>query len=480
MRLIVENIITKVVQGGKDNLLKINPEKSLKKYLSYKVDGYEFTQAYKQRRWDGTKSMLKYGKFPTGMLPFAIKHLETIGCEIILEDHRPNQPIFNGKLITDFAGLNLMDHQNDISKLIDKQVKGIPFYRGVVDAATNAGKTFVIAGLYENLDRPLTLLVVDSKTTYNKTVKEFSEWFDVGEISSNKYEIKQFTVAMVKTLSNLIKDSVNVKQGVSKFQVYMVDECHTAGNATHCHVATSLIGASVRVYFSGTPLDQKNKERKLKLLGNSGPIIKTISNREMMDKGVSLEARIHIRLNRGNYFFTDVTQAMDQQVLYAENRINDMVDIIQNEQKGKQILITFRYHRHGEYILHTLRERLPEVSIGMVHGETKETEQLVEDFKESRLQVLIASTILKQAVNIPCIEVIIMALGGKDTVTIKQFLGRGIRLNKGQTHLDLYDWFDEGDYVEKHSRARIKIYKKEKLEVNFNYSYNSQYSPKNN
>lgn len=478
MRLLVGNIVTQVVQGGKDNLLEVSPEVSIKEYLSYKVDGYQFSQAYRKRRWDGKKSMLKYGKFPTGMLPFVVKHLKEIGVEVVLEDARVGHPVFKGELITDFEGWKLMEHQKEVGNLIGREVEGIPFYRGIVNAATNAGKTLVIAGIHENLLRPWTILVVDTLKTYQKTVEEFSEWFEVGEISGSKYDLKPFTVAMVKTLSNSIKKSVNVKQDMKKFKVYMVDECHSAGNATHCHVAASLTEAAVRVYFSGTPLDTQNKEHNLKLIGNSGNIIKSISNKEMMDKGISLKVRVHIMLNRQSGNCLEVTEAYDKYVVYSEFRMQDMVQIIGSIQKGKQILVSFKYHRHGEYLLKELQEYLPNVKMGMVHGDTANSSEQIEEFKNMNIQVLIASTILKQAVNIPCIEVIINAMGGKDKTTIKQFLGRGIRLNGDNTHLDYYDWFDDGNYVGRHSRARIKIYKQEEFEINFNYTHNSQYSPK--
>ncbi len=479
MRLLVGNITTKLVQGGKDNLLTVSPEKSIKKYLSYKVDGYQFSQAYKDRRWDGTKSLLKYGKFPTGMLPFVVKHLKEIGAEIILEDHREDHPVFNSKLITEFDGRELMQHQKDVGECFKKEVLGIPFYRGITDFATNAGKTYVIAAVHENLGRPWTILVVDSITTYRKTIKEFSEWFDAGRIDSDNYDLKPFTVAMAKTLSNRIKKSVNVLQDMKKFKVYMVDEAHTAGNVTNTHVASNLTEAAVRLYFSGTPLDGKNKEKKLKLIGNSGPIIKSITNREMMDQGISLELNVNILLNAGNEYYQDYNVAVDEKVIYSRNRLNSIIQLLKNEQKDKSVLITFRYHTHGQFLLQMLERALPELSIGMVHGETDERDEIIEDFAGGKIKVLIASTILKQAVNIPIIQCIINGIGGKDTVTIKQFYGRSIRLDGKAESVDYYDWFDDGDYVDKHSRYRIKLYKKEEFKINFHYKHNSQYSPIN-
>lgn len=478
MRLLVGNITTQLIIGGTDNLLEISPEKTIKKYLSYKVDGYQHSEAYKKRRWDGTKSLLKYKKFPTGMLPYVLNHLKELRIPVILEDHREEHPVFNKELITEFDGRELMQHQVEVGKCFNKSVDGIPFYRGIVNFATNAGKTYIIAAVHVNLGKPWTILVVDNKLTYDKTIREFSEWFDVGRIDSNNYDVKPFTVAMAKTLSNKIKNSVNVLQDIGKFKVYMIDECHTAGNATHCHVSSNLINASVRLYFSGTPLDGKNKENKLKLIGNSGPIIKSVTNREMMDKGVSLEMKVHIMVNKAeNAYFQDVDEAVNDRVIYSRNRLNDIVRLLKNEHKDKSVLITFRYHTHGQFLLAMLQKLLPELSIGMVHGETPHRSNIVDSFAKGETKVLIASTILKQAVNLPIIEVIINALGGKDTVTLKQFFGRGIRLNKNQPHLDYYDWFDEGDYVEKHSRYRIKLYKKEQVEVNFNYKHNTQYSP---
>ena len=53
MRLVVENIKTTAIVGGKDFLLDIDLMKTLKEYLRVRPDGYNFSPMYKKRQWDG-------------------------------------------------------------------------------------------------------------------------------------------------------------------------------------------------------------------------------------------------------------------------------------------------------------------------------------------------------------------------------------------------------------------------------------------
>jgi superfamily II DNA or RNA helicase len=72
---------------------------------------------------------------------------------------------------------------------------------------------------------------------------------------------------------------------------------------------------------------------------------------------------------------------------------------------------------------------------------------------------------LKKGANIPNIEVIVMAQAGKSVITVKQFLGRGLRTDGKNSELLVYDFYDEGNYVSTHSRQRIRMYRKEGFDV---------------
>jgi len=57
--------------------------------------------------------------------------------------------------------------------------------------------------------------------------------------------------------------------------------------------------------------------------------------------------------------------------------------------------------------------------------------------------------------------VLIIASGGYSETKAIQRVGRGLRKKKSGGKLKVYDFIDASQYLEAHSKQRIKIYKKE-------------------
>ncbi len=76
MKIVVNNVVTKVISGGPDDLHYPGVFDDLRNYLSVDVPGAFFTIQYKKKVWDGKRYFLTpTGKMATGFLPFLLKHL---------------------------------------------------------------------------------------------------------------------------------------------------------------------------------------------------------------------------------------------------------------------------------------------------------------------------------------------------------------------------------------------------------------------
>jgi len=74
--------------------------------------------------------------------------------------------------------------------------------------------------------------------------------------------------------------------------------------------------------------------------------------------------------------------------------------------------------------------------------------------------VLIASSIYDEGVDLPEVNVLIKASGGKSEVKTIQQVGRGLRPKKEK--LIVYDFNDmNSKFLSAHSKKRIKTYKQE-------------------
>ena len=88
------------------------------------------------------------------------------------------------------------------------------------------------------------------------------------------------------------------------------------------------------------------------------------------------------------------------------------------------------------------------------------------DFRTGALEVLIATPIFDEGVDLPELDVIVLAAGGKSAVRLLQRIGRSLRLSPGKTHAMIHDFLDSGNrYTLGHSMGRLKACKKEGFEM---------------
>ena len=81
--------------------------------------------------------------------------------------------------------------------------------------------------------------------------------------------------------------------------------------------------------------------------------------------------------------------------------------------------------------------------------------------KDGKLDVLIASKIFDQGVDIPELDALILAGSGKSSGRALQRIGRVIRKNDGKSIAIVVDFYDNAKYLRDHSEIRRKVYETE-------------------
>jgi superfamily II DNA or RNA helicase len=86
--------------------------------------------------------------------------------------------------------------------------------------------------------------------------------------------------------------------------------------------------------------------------------------------------------------------------------------------------------------------------------------EIVERFDNGDIDVLIASRILDEGIDIKNFKVLIIASAGLSFVKTIQRLGRGLRVTDEKKSVTVYDFIDNTNpKLLKHSKARAKTYK---------------------
>ncbi len=479
MKILVGNVKCTAVIGGKDHLLPCDLKKELKEYLRVRPEGYFHNRAYKMRKWDGWKYFINdSGDFATGFLPLVAGYAESLGAVVEVIDKRVGLPTLREELVTDVRHHDMMVHQSRAVEKLRGGFAGIAYPRGVFYCATNSGKTTMAAGVQLNMIKPngkpvRSLFIVHSKEIYDQAVEFFQvAGIPTGGIKSGSYDTGgDMTVAMIKTMDNMVKrKDATFLSDLNSFDVVFIDEGHHAGAPGYSRVMQACTSASVRIVLSGTALENKDKVKNMIVVGLSGPVLAKIKNVEMFEAGVSKKPHVKVLLSphRQGEMMT-YAQEYENLIVKSEPRMNAILGELKNSPK-KRTIITFEEIAHGQFMHAFLYNALDTLSVEWTHGQDKNRTEKLDRFKAGETDILIVSMIVQEGLNLPCIQRMVFAHGGKAPIRQKQLAGRGMRRKAGEeSTFEIIEVWDRGLYTEKHSRARMKIYKEEGFVVEYLY-----------
>jgi superfamily II DNA or RNA helicase len=318
-----------------------------------------------------------------------------------------------------------------------------------------------------------TLFLVPGKELLYQTQKRFAVRFglsidEIGIIGDSIWKPNQWiTIAIVASMYEALKagkdKAINL---LDSTQLLFIDECHKASSDSWYDVVRSC-NAFFRYGLSGTPL-KRSDGADLKLIAATGPIIYEIRNKFLIEKGINSEAEIRLIPMRQPEIpkktpYRDVYRVGVVDNLYR-NRILCMV-ISQLVEKGHRVVVMVKEIEHGNQLekrLWTFKSQ-SFLTHQFINGKEPSSvrQRAIRDFENGDLQILICSTILDEGVDIPCIDAIVLAGGGKSSIKTLQRIGRGLR--KGKTgKLIIVDTIDfQHKYLLEHSYQRLQDYRAE-------------------
>jgi superfamily II DNA or RNA helicase len=346
------------------------------------------------------------------------------------------------------------------TNFINGSLLGVPFKRGIVNAATNSGKSWLFPALHKaKLSSGRTTILIDEKEIFTQLLDDGSKAdFEVGYIHRKTVKVGDYNVLMYKSALNRLEDSPEAVDLVKNTDFLIVDECHTSGAAKYRKLVSAFENAESRLFVSGTALEQYSKVNAWRVVGQSGSVIKNVRNKEMIDKGFSLKPTIKIKTIYEEQLVEDYRSDYRLNVVFNPERADFIKDVCAN--KDRHILIAVYEHEHGEF----LQSYIPN-SVYMP-GEHPDRDEIVDQFKKGEIRVLI-TTVLRKGVNIPIMNTLILAMGRKSTVDIKQWIGRTLRTNDKDDQVEVFDFLDSGKYTSRHSQMRIALYESEEFEIEY-------------
>jgi superfamily II DNA or RNA helicase len=161
--------------------------------------------------------------------------------------------------------------------------------------------------------------------------------------------------------------------------------------------------------------------------------------------------------NQGNY------AELYKRYIVENGERNSQVadDALWAYRQGMNTLILVTQIKHGEYL-----ERLIElegVHCDFISGKSgmKKRKQAIQDMRDGKISLLIASTIADVGLDIPRLQCIVEAGAGKSSVTALQRLGRIMRPFKGKDSCLFISYRDRCKYIDSHIDKKLEIWRTE-------------------
>jgi len=434
--------------------------------LRFREKNYFHNRAYKMKKWDGYINFfaIETGKFLTGLLPEVTAFLRHNKIEYKVDDKRQHTKFFCENIDKDFlkeSNLELRDYQVELINQVIKHKRGIIF------APTSAGKSLIMIGIIKTLNPNTPTLVLQNRLSlahqnYEELVK--LKFPNVGHVWGGSVKPNIITVASVQSVSKIQKI-------LPKIKVLIVDEIHDMMSRLPKAVYRRLKNTDVRVAVSATPFKDGGKDnvQKFSVRGYFGPILKVKSASE----GVLTTSELQGRgiLSKSKCIFYPIREPQIPHDIYidavtrgiAENlHFHKIVTKLAKAQKGRTLILVDRI-AHGD-VLHGL---IPGSLWIQGKDDIETRKNVIKELQKSEKDIIAIATqqIFNTGVNIYCHN-LINAAGGQADHQIVQRIGRGLRTANDKEILNYHDFiFEINDYLEKHSRKRMKILEKQGHEI---------------
>lgn len=482
---------------------------ALLKETSFRPAGFQYTKAFKRGKSDGRVKLFKHSKFPAGLLGRVSGVLRdaNIPYALDIEQSAGQKPSIDVGLV----GIESRPYQDEAVE------KAILIPRGVIRAPTGSGKTAIGARIIAA--RAKWALVVVPTIDLLHQYRDFLEAhlvagdspmgapISIGQLGDGVVDPQPITVATVRTAAKAMnvayekyefgeyddKDDTDVtpaklRSWLEQIGTLIVDEAHILGAQTVYDLATKL-PAPNKYGMSASPWRDDGAD--LMIEAATGPEIYRIETTELVDAGFLVPPIIQVVDTKGHWnpaawgqtcancgttrWMTDKGPVKRCSCGAYDNWRSEFGDayreeIVENPVRNQLVaewvqrldgptLLLVKQIKHGKL----LKDLIPNSRFLSGKDPGAERVEVYNQIRDENLQVVIATTIADLGLDIPALQNLVLAGGGKSSTRHLQRIGRVARPYPGKTVARVVD-FDDGHvhkWFREQAKARRKIEKAE-------------------
>lgn len=424
--------------------------------------------------------------------PFAKKRVERL-VKVFLSRNRKEAFFFTGyipriKTYLDSIGYTyridkLMDIEITVrknSKLVDRTKQEITFRpdqiklmndafehkRGIIKAPTGSGKSILMMGIASRFAQTENILILchnasivkqlyeDFKKYYGKVVMFSGDTDPSIKFDELRHRI---VIATIQTFSKL-----NPKNYSDYFSCIMVDEAHRVSSVKGLY-GDVLQNAVAPYRFGFTATLPTLPEAIFAYEGLIGPMISELSINEAAD--LNILAKPKLKIIKAGYpmhlrDIRDYHSVYDAGIVNNESRNNQIVGLIQDCMgRNETVLIFVNKIAHGNNIEEICTRNSIDIHFVQGSSDIETRERVRNELNTGITRAVICTTVWKEGINIPNLNNVINAAGGKSEISTLQSIGRGLRKTSDKSYVTIYDFFDPGHpYLIAHFGERLCLY----------------------
>ena len=454
--------------------------KELNQFFTFEVPNYQYTPAYKNKKWDGMIRLfnLYSRRLYIGLMDYLIQFAKDRNYTI--EQDFDNTVELDPDEVEQFiASLNMKitpyDYQLDAIK------HAIKNQRSLLLSPTGSGKSLIIYCLVryclEQIQEDEKILIVVPTTgLVSQMYNDFrdyagKEW----KVEKNCHTIfsgqdkttpKQVVISTWQSIYKMPPEYFE------QYKMVVGDECHLFKAKSLTSLMSKMVNAEFRIGTTGT-LDG-TQVHKLVIEGLFGRVQKVTTTKNLMEKEVLSNLSIDcLVLEYKPEEIEEIKRAKyidELKWIVAHERRNKFISKLAKSVKGNTLILFNYVDLHGKPLYNLISEMCPDKKVFMIYGGTdveqrEEIRQIVDKEKDA---ILVASYgTCSTGINIKNIHNIIFTSPSKSVIRVLQSIGRGLRRSESKDSMKLYDLADNlshkkyRNHTMRHLDARIKIYTKE-------------------
>lgn len=401
----------------------------LRTKLSFRPQDAEWTDGFQRGTWDGLVHLYSQQQFPTGLLPL-VKDVVAHRFNLDIEDRRSVSDV-NLDITSDYE---LRSYQVDVKRTILQR----PI--GTISMPTGSGKTVLGLDMIADIGKPTIILVHRQELLYqwiNEIVQNLHT--SVGKMGDGDTYEKNITVGMLQTLQSHKLEN--------DYDVLIADEVHHIPAETFRHTASN-IEAKYRYGLSATPF--RNDNKGMLIWAVTGPIsVKVEPERLVADEWLARPRFVIVDYDSRTPTHGQWHQIYKRCIVGNKSRNTAIANIADNlNSRGYDVLVDVHRIKHGRILTNMIGDAK------FICGEDSSStrQHALKSFSDDNF--VLVSTLIKEGVNLPEMNAVILAGGMKSSIQVIQTIGRSLRPKEGTNEALIIDMKDRGKYVGGHFEQR--------------------------